>query len=56
MQILWLAAGAKISGPQDLDDAAAAVGFPAVLKPLSGAASLGVIKVRESASQHAGIG
>ena len=37
---------AKIRCAAELEAAAAAVGFPAVLKPLSGAASLGVVKVR----------
>ena len=31
--------------PEDLQEAAKVVGFPAVLKPTSGAASVGVIKV-----------
>ena len=31
--------------PEDLPKAAEVVGFPAVLKPTSGAASVGVIKV-----------
>ena len=35
----------KITSAADLAAAADKVGFPAVLKPLSGAASLGVIKV-----------
>jgi len=37
----------RISGVEDLDRAMA-VGFPAVLKPLSGAASLGVMKVENA--------
>jgi len=39
-----------IKSRQDVESAAAKVGFPAVLKPCSGAASLGVMKV-ESAGQ-----
>jgi len=35
----------RIEGKDDLEAAAQAVGFPAVLKPISGAASLGVKKV-----------
>ena len=34
-----------VGKPEDLPKAAEVVGFPAVLKPTSGAASLGVIKV-----------
>jgi len=39
----------RVNGEDDLDAAAQCVGFPAVLKPLSGAASLGVIKVDSGA-------
>lgn len=35
----------SIHSPKDLPKAAEVVGFPAVLKPVSGAASVGVIKV-----------
>ena len=34
-----------VATPADLQKAAEVVGFPAVLKPTSGAASVGVIKV-----------
>ena len=34
-----------VATPADLQEAARRVGFPAVLKPTSGAASLGVVKV-----------
>ena len=34
-----------ILGPADFSPAAEAVGFPAVLKPISGGASLGVVRV-----------
>jgi carnosine synthase len=36
---------AMVYSKEDLDQAAATVGFPAVLKPINGAASLGVVKV-----------
>ena len=35
----------SVKVPEDLQKAAKTVGFPAVLKPTSGAASVGVIKV-----------
>lgn len=35
----------SVTTPEDLKKAAEVVGFPAVLKPTSGAASVGVIKV-----------
>ena len=35
----------KISTPEDVRAAGAHVGFPAVIKPISGAASIGVIRV-----------
>lgn len=35
----------KISTPEDVLKAAEHVGFPAVIKPISGAASIGVIRV-----------
>ena len=35
----------SVATPADLQEAARRVGFPAVLKPTSGAASLGVVKV-----------
>lgn len=34
-----------VKTPEDLEEAAKVVGFPAVLKPTSGAASVGVIKI-----------
>jgi glutathione synthase/RimK-type ligase-like ATP-grasp enzyme len=34
-----------IHGPEDLAAAAEHVGFPAVIKPISGGASLGVVRV-----------
>lgn len=37
----------KISSPEDVEKAAAHVGFPAVIKPVSGAASIGVIRVND---------
>lgn len=39
-----------IAGDDDLDSAAAHVGFPAVIKPISGAASIGVVRVNDLAS------
>ncbi|KAK9804152.1 hypothetical protein WJX73_005604 [Symbiochloris irregularis] len=41
-----------IRSPKDLAKAAAHVGFPAVLKPISGAASLGVIRVNSEPDLH----
>ena len=41
-----------IKTPRDLPKAAKHVGFPAVLKPISGAASLGVIRVDSEADLH----
>ena len=38
----------KISRPEDVPIAGAHVGFPAVIKPISGAASIGVIRVNDS--------
>ena len=37
----------KISSPEDVAAAAAHVGFPSVIKPISGAASIGVIRVND---------
>ena len=42
-------ANMTINSPSDLPAAAKRVGFPAVLKPTSGAASLGVVKVESLA-------
>lgn len=41
-----------IRSPRDLANAAKHVGFPAVLKPISGAASLGVIRVNSEPDLH----
>ena len=45
-------ANAVIRKPGDLAGAAKSVGFPAVLKPTSGAASLGVIRVDNEPDLH----
>ena len=45
-------ANAIIRRPSDLAKAARAVGFPAVIKPTSGAASLGVIRVDNEPDLH----
>ena len=39
--------------PADVGAAAAHVGFPAVIKPVSGAASIGVIRVNDRAALQA---
>ena len=41
-----------IRRPEDLTAAAEVVGFPAVIKPTSGAASLGVIRVDHEPDLH----
>jgi carnosine synthase len=37
----------RISAPEDVQAAADHVGFPSVIKPVSGAASIGVIRVND---------
>jgi carnosine synthase len=39
---------ARISKPEDVDPAGQHVGFPAVIKPVSGAASIGVVRVNDA--------
>lgn len=43
----------RIADPEDVEKAAAHVGFPAVIKPVSGAASIGVIRVNDRAQLDA---
>ena len=43
----------KITSAADLEPAAHHVGFPAVIKPVSGAASIGVIRVNDQADLEA---
>ena len=43
----------KITSPDEVAKAGAHVGFPAVIKPISGAASIGVIRVNNEADLEA---
>jgi biotin carboxylase len=37
--------GAEFAGAEDIESAATVVGFPAVIKPIAAAASMGVVRV-----------
>lgn len=43
----------KITSPEEVSKAGAHVGFPAVIKPISGAASIGVIRVNNEVELEA---
>jgi len=42
----------RVSTPADIEPAGLHVGFPAVIKPVSGAASIGVVRVNDMAALH----